>query len=378
MRRTHRGAKQRLTSRDGQRHRQIRAIGNAVALAIVLTLVIAASSARARGLIASVPQRDGATATMARPVGGHKAGKKKTAPRTADGRPELDGVWDFATATPLERPTEFAGRPVLTDQEAEAYVKTLANDGCRIIKCDGGQQGRLDSAYGAEWWGWRTKLAWNRTSLVVDPPDGRIPPLTPEAQAQGQNRSRGRRILNGPEDFSVADRCLVGFNSGPPMNPGAYNNFMQLFQTRDHVVLLNEMIHNSRIIPLDQRPHLPANIRQWVGDSRGRWDGDTLVVETTNFRADSNPRSGIADHSRLTERFTRVDADTLLYEYTMDDPRRWTQPWTVQIPMAKAPDGTRVYEYACHEGNYAMANSLNASRDEERKEQSQAPDAPPR
>ena len=294
-----------------------------------------------------------------------KTGKRARIPRTADGRPDLGGLWDFATATPLERPPEFAGKPVLTEQEARAYVKGLPNDGCRIIKCDGGEQGRLDSAYGAEWWAWGATLSWNRTSLIVDPPDGRIPPLTTEAMRQAGELGVTRRTLDGPEDFSVADRCLVGFNSGPPMTPSVYNNFMQVFQTGDHVVILNEMIHNARIVPLDGRPHLPSTVRQWVGDSRGRWDGDTLIVETTNFRADSNRRGGIGDESHLVERFTRVNAETLLYEYTMNDAKRWTKPWTVQIPMIRAPDGTQMYEYACHEGNYAMRNSLSAARSAE-------------
>ena len=293
-------------------------------------------------------------------------------PRLPDGRPDLQGVWDFATATPLQRPTEFADKPVLSDAEAETFLKELPNGGCRFVKCDGSATGRLESAYDDAWYDAGSRLAENRTSLVVDPTDGRIPPLTPEAQqrlAEIRALDRSRALLAGPEEATITDRCIVGFNSGPPMNPSAYNNMVQITQTSTHVVILNEMIHSARIVPLDGRPHLPASLPQWVGDARGRWEGDTLVVETTSFRRDSilGPGGGTSIDPRgvrLVERFTRTGADTLQYGYTMNDPRTWTRPWTVRIPMARSSD--HIYEYACHEANYSMPNRLSAARAAER------------
>jgi hypothetical protein len=202
----------------------------------------------------------------------------------------------------------------------------------------------------------------------VDPPSGTIPPLTPEAQkkvAEVRTLDRSRALLDGPEQATLTDRCIMGFNSGPPMTPSAYNNLVQIVQAGSHVVILNEMVHNARLVPVDGRPHHPASVRLWAGDSRGRWEGDTLVVETTNFRRDSlvgasGSTSTDPESIRLIERFTRTNADTLQYEYTMNDPRTWTKPWTVRIPMKLSAEP--IYEYACHEGNYSMANRLSAAR----------------
>jgi hypothetical protein len=299
-------------------------------------------------------------------------------PRLPDGRPDLQGVWNFASATPLQRPAQFADKPVLTAAEAEAYLKNLPKDGCRLVKCDGSDRSKLESAYDEAWWDQGTKLADNRTSLIIDPPDGKVPPLTPEAQkkiADTIKADRGRAPLDGAEGATVTDRCLLGFNSGPPMNPSAYNNMVQITQSKDYVVIFNEMIHNSRIVPLDGRPHLPSTLQQWAGDSRGRWEGDTLVVETTNFRPDSIPgplgaTSTDPVNARLVERFTRANADTLQYEYTITDSHTWARPWTVRIPMMKTAE--QVYEYACHEGNYSMPNRLSAARAGDRKAQSPA------
>jgi hypothetical protein len=301
---------------------------------------------------------------------GNSTEAKAGVPRLSDGRPDLQGVWSFASATPLERPPQFAGKPVLTDAEAEAFLKDLPSGGCRFVKCDGSDAGKLESAYDDAWYEAGSTLAENRTSLIVDPPDGRVPPLTaPAAQKAAAMRSldRARAFLDGAEGATASDRCIIGFNSGPPMNPSAYNNMVQIFQTSSHVVIYNEMIHNARIVPLDDRPHLSAGIRQWVGDSRGRWDGDTLVVETTNFRPDSGGSSTDPEDLRLIERFTRVSPNTLSYEYTMNDPHTWTRPWTVRIPMTKSTD--QIFEYACHEGNYSMANRLSASRANDAKNQ---------
>jgi hypothetical protein len=289
--------------------------------------------------------------------------KKAGAPRLSDGRPDLQGVWNFSTATPLERPPHFASKSVLTDAEAQAFLKALPSGGCRFVKCDGSDTSKLESAYDDGWYDAGSTLADNRTSLIVDPPDGKIPPLTPRAAqkvAATRALDRGRAFLAGPEGATPSDRCLIGFNSGPPMTPSAYNNNMQIFQTSSHVVIYNEMIHNARIVPLDGHPHLGASISQWTGDSRGRWEGDTLIVETTNLRADTGGSSPNPDTLRLVERFTRISADRLSYEYTMNDPRTWTKPWTVRVPMTKSAD--LIFEYACHEGNYSMPNRLSAAR----------------
>ena len=202
-----------------------------------------------------------------------------------------------------------------------------------------------------------------RTSLIVDPPNGRIPPVTTDGQARKDAVAvrRGRPAF-GPEDRSIGERCLLGFNAGPPMEPRAYNNHAQLFQTPDHVVILNEMVNDSRIIPLDGRDHLPEDVTQWRGDSRARWEGDTLVVETRNFHTDTafSERQGSSPGMVLTERFTRVDGETLLYAATMDDSSTWTQPWTFEVTMFRTDEP--VYEYACHEGNIGMDGILAGAR----------------
>ena len=288
-------------------------------------------------------------------------------PRTSDGRPDLQGVWSFAWATPLERTDQFANKPVLTDAEAARFLKGLPAGGCRFIKCDGSAQNRLESAYDDSWYDPGSTLADNRTSLIVDPPDGRVPPMTPEARqqvAEARAQDRGRALIDGPEQATLVDRCLVGFNSGPPMNPSAYNNMVQITQTSRYVVIYNEMVHNSRIVPLDGRPLPPSDMRLLTGVSRGRWEGDTLVVETSHFRRDSvvgpSGHSSIdPDHFRLVERFSRTAAG-LQYEYTMHDPRTWTKPWTVRVPMRASDEP--IYEYACHEGNHSMPNRLAAAR----------------
>src|SRR5215510_10204395 len=237
--------------------------------------------------------------TLALVIGGvltaRTGAQKSNVPRLADGRPDLQGVWSFESATPLQRPPQFANKPVLTDAETEAFLKSIPSGGCRFVKCDGSDSGRLESAYDDTWYAAGSTLADNRTSLVVDPPDGKVPPLTAAAQKKVETAralDRGRALLDGPEQATLTDRCIIGFNSGPPMNPSAYNNNVQITQTPTHVVIHNEMIHSSRIVPLDGRPHLSTNVRQWLGDSRGRWEGDTLVVETTNFRRESQVGPG--------------------------------------------------------------------------------------
>ena len=313
----------------------------------------------------------------------------QTLPRTPDGQPDLHGVWDFRTMTPLERPTDQE-QAFLSEEEAAALEagatarreRLLEPSEVRTEPLPAGGGGLAVGGYNDFWLDYGTNvIADRRTSLVVDPPDGRLPALTPEGDALRQVGSlwedlpigRPVRVRSAgvgsdyPEDRGLAERCLVGFNSGPPMMPSGYNNNMQLFQTPGHVVILNEMVHDARIIPLDGRPHLPANVRQWMGDSRGRWEGDTLVVETKNltehtgsFDPSATQAIGTGLTVTLTERFRRLDADTLLYEYTVDDPTIFTRPFTVAVPMRR--NDTPMFEYACHEGNYGLLNILSGAR----------------
>ena len=308
------------------------------------------------------------------------------APRTAWGQPDLQGVWDFRTITPLQRPEELADQEFLTEEEAANIEQEAADRDARLWE-QGARRTEAGGNVGAynNFWmdrGLKAVGTW-RTSLIVDPPDGRIPPLRPGAVEHIGSASEdlaGHRPVrfrvggigaDGPEDRGLGVRCLLGFNSGPPMIPSAYNNNMQLFQTAAYVVILNEMVHDARIVPLDRRPHLPEDVRHWMGDARGHWDGDTLVVETTNF-TDKTPSftptltssMGTGETLTLTERFRRVDADTLLYEYTVDDPTTFTRPFTAAIPMRKSE--APIFEYACHEGNYGMEGILAGARAEEK------------
>jgi hypothetical protein len=290
--------------------------------------------------------------------------KSWTAPRTADGQPDLQGVWSFATLTPLERPPELAGKQVFSDQEALEYEK-VTRERRDPDRRDGTKEADVGRAYNASWWDFGTRIVGSRrTSLIVDPPDGKVPALTPDGQQRADARATARRLhpADGPEDRSLPERCIQWGTAGPPMVPSAYNNNFQLFQSRNYVVILNEMIHDARVIPLDGRPHLPQGIRQLLGDSRGRWDGATLVVDTTNFTDKTNFR-GAGPDLHLIERFTRVAPDTLLYEFTVDDPKSFTKPWSAAIPTVRNDD--LIYEYACHEGNYGMFGILKGARVEE-------------
>jgi hypothetical protein len=291
--------------------------------------------------------------------------KTWTAPRTADGHPDLQGIWDFRSVTPLERPDTLGGKQTLTDQEADEVEAAAAQ---RLVERDRGPRKGETGSYNAFWVDSGTAVRSKQGSLIVDPPDGKLPPFTPDGQKKLAARTEAlRRPAFGPEDRSVGERCILGFNAGPPMVPGAYNQNVQLFQAPGYVVLLNEMVHNARIVPMDGRPH--GSIRQWSGDSRGRWEGDTLVVETTHFTNKGigalQPRLQATDENlHLVERFTRLDADTLLYEFTVNDPTTWTKPWTASIRMAKSRD--QMYEYACHEGNYGLVGILEGARAEDR------------
>ena len=291
--------------------------------------------------------------------------------RTTWGVPDLRGIWDFRTITPLERPRDLAGKDVLTETEANEFEEQMARrraeaDTLAIPERCIGSSNFVDcvGSYNQLWFDRGTEVVQDRrTSLIVDPPDGRIPALTPAARKRAEEIAAiRRRPPRGPEDRRVGARCIVGFNSGPPMSPSAYNNNMQVFQAPGIVAILNEMVHDVRIIPLDGRDHLPSQIRQWMGDSRGRWQGDTLVVDTTNL-TDQTMFKGSGENMHVVERFRRLDAGTLLYEYTIDDPESFVRPWTAVFPMRKS-EGP-IFEYACHEGNYSMFNLLSGARAEE-------------
>ena len=292
-------------------------------------------------------------------------------PRTSWGTADLQGVWDFRTITPMERPEKFADKAFLTVEEA-AEIENI-----RALQ-DAGRDDEVPSDivgnYNTFWFDRGTSVIDTmRTSLVVDPPDGRVPALTPAAERARAAMTEARKNTGphepapggwvddlGPNGLQV--RCVTGFNSGPPMTPGGYNNNVQILQTPNTVVLYNEMNHNPRVVPLDGMPL--SGLRQWTGESRGYWDGDTLVVETKNFlRETSFMRGGASADLQLSERFRRISPDVLLYEVTVNDPATWTRPWTYEVPMLLNQEP--IYEYACHEGNYSMAVILSGAREKE-------------
>src|SRR2546425_4101716 len=339
------------------------------AMAIVIAVILsnAVSSAGQARSAAPTVKKAAATATW-------------TPPRTPDGRPDLQGVWLIRTATPLERPKALEGRQFLTAEE----VAELRKRADRIFNTGnsdfaGGdtvflaalanveQYKNPNTTHGA------TEMVErefdNRTSLIVDPPDGRIPPFTAAAQQrQAAARAAGQRPPAGPEELSTAHRCL---SWSVPRLGGRYGAgdlaYYQILQTPGYVVFFMETGDEARIVPLDDRPHLSQGLRQWRGDSRGRWEGNTLVVDTTNFSDKVLIRGISSDPTEalhITERLTRVNANTIDYQFTIDDPKTWTRPWTAAVPMVKTDE--HMYEYACHEGNYGMVGILAGARAEER------------
>ena len=307
---------------------------------------------------------------IAGPVSSQQAkpsAKSFTPPRTPDGQPDMQGIWSNAILTPLERPADLKDKAFFTKEEASAYVKRTIEQNNKDKRDGSGTDADVARAYNDFWWDRGTGIAKTlRTSLIVDPPDGRIPALTPLAQKRAEQVKEARRLhpADGPEDRPVGERCILLNSAGPPMMPSAYNNNYQVVQTAQTFVILNEMVHDARVIPLDGRPHVPQNIRLWMGDSRGHWDGNTLVVDTTNFTGQT-PFRGSGPNLHLTERFTRMDAETLLYEFTVDDPESFAKPWTAAIPSVRTTGP--ILEYACNEGNYGMTGLLSAARAEEKK-----------
>ncbi len=287
----------------------------------------------------------------------------QSVPRTPWGAPDIQGVWDFRSLTPMERPEDLADTEVFTAEEAAEF----SEESIRRRSRDNDTSGRV-VPYNDFWFDEGTSVTTQRTSLIVDPPNGRMPAMTTGAMKRVDAARMARKGTGaheptpggfvedlGPGHLQV--RCILGFNSGPPMAPSAYNNNMQLLQTENMVVLFAEMNHDARFVYLDDRPGLDPDIRQWHGDSRGYWDGDTLVVETRNFLRETNfQRGATTANLTLTERFTRVNEDTLRYDATLDDPTVWISPWTYSVPMQRLDQP--LYEYACHEGNYGIYNIL--------------------
>jgi hypothetical protein len=298
-----------------------------------------------------------------------QASKSKTIPRTPDGHPDLQGVWTNATITPMVRPANFANKPTISEAEAKDFAKAAAaelqsNDGAsdspglraagsggtggyNVLFIDRGSQlARVDGQY--------------RTSLIIDPPEGKMPAYTKEANQRLAQMMRSFMSYNTVKDRPVSERCLVGFSStsGPPMMPVLYNNNYEIVQTPDAVMILVEMDHDVRTIRMNST-HVAATIRKWLGDSIGKWEGDTLVVDTTNFN-DQTMFQGASPNLHVIERFQRMDADTILYKVTIDDPSTFAKQWTMEFPFV-ATRGP-VYEYACHEGNYALTDILGGAR----------------
>jgi len=292
----------------------------------------------ARAAIVSI-----AVAGFAAALAGHAQRPVRTAPwtppRTPWGEPDLQGIWNYATMTPLERPRDLAGKRVLNDEETAAYER----------ETDARQRATNNTA-GPDWWDPGTRrLVDGRTSLIVDPEDGRLPATTDGARQRAAARAEARPrggLPDGPEDLGLNVRCLQWATAGPPLLPGVYNNNVQFVQTRDYIAIVSEMIHDARIVPMDGRPH--GAIRRWMGDSRGHWEGRTLVVDTINF-SDKTEFRGASDQLHLVERFTRLDADTIGYRFTAEDPTTWTREWTAEFPLKRSDQG--MFEYACHEGN---------------------------
>jgi hypothetical protein len=290
-------------------------------------------------------------------VSGFAAGAPPVS-RTPDGRPDLQGIWNNSTQTPLQRPVALGNKQFYTDEEL-ARLQPHDHDSDALATGDPG-------TYNQFWWEEGGFL--KQTSLIVDPPNGRIPPLTPDGERRrAEFRARGDNRSDNPEERNLAERCIT---RSVPKLPGGYNNNFQIVQTPGYIMIMQEMIHEARIIPLDGRPHAASAITSYLGDSRGRWEGDTLVVETTNFRRNVDETSynccgGSSDHLSIVERFTLVDNDAIDYRYTVNDPTMFTRPWTVSVPMRRV-DGP-IYEYACHEGNVGMEGILRGGRAEERR-----------
>jgi hypothetical protein len=294
------------------------------------------------------------------------SGKAWTPPRTPDGQPDLQGYWTNNTVTPLERPKGLGAKEFYTEEELAARIK---QEGARLKENE--EEGRptepgtaADVHYDFSQFGLdraQSTLSWDRRTSLIVGPEGTVPPLLPQARnraAELAAQNRGHE-MDGPENRGLSARCLILPEEGVPMLPAAYNNNMQIVQGPGYVAILHEMNHSVRMIPTDGRPHAPQSIRQWRGDPSGHWEGETLVVDVTNFTA-RNPFRGSGEKLHVVERFTRVDENTILYRFTVEDPETWDKPWMAELAMAK--EKGPIYEFACHEGNYALANTLRGAR----------------
>jgi len=331
------------------------------------------------GFAALLSMAQGQVASRAEPAAAKSTKQNWTVPRTPDGHPDFQGVWANNIATPLERPKELEGRALLTDQEVAALKKKaheLFGDGNSdaafgdtvyrtvLANVKGSTSGfkSVDGETGDYSSVWTVEREWeNRTSLITDPADGRLPAMTPEGQKRrAANGFEYTRRSDGPQDRALQERCIT---YGSPQLTAGYQSYSQIVQTANLVVFETEMIHDVRIMPLDGRPHLPSTVRLWLGDSRGHWEGDTLVVDTTNYKPASFMGAS-SDKLHVTERFTRTGPESLQYEITINDPETWIKPWSLMIPLKHTPD--QIYEYACQEGNIGLEGILAGARAEER------------
>jgi hypothetical protein len=314
-------------------------------------------------------------ALLSAPVAAQTTKSKLSAVPRIDGHPDLSGVWTNATVTPMERPAQFAGKPTLTDAEAAIFENALTQD---LKDEDGKSDGPLIRAAGSSGTGGYNALfidrgsqmdridGVKRSSLIIDPPDGKIPPVTDAAKARRAKEMRNFFNYDDVKNRPLSERCIIGFGStsGPPMMPVLYNNTYEFVQTKDTLMILVEMVHDIRVIRMNGT-HPPSNVRELLGDSISHWEGDTLVVDTTNFRPDAS-FMGASENLHVIERFERTNPDTILYKVTIDDPSTFTKQWTMEFPFnaTKGP----VYEYACHEGNYAMTDIMGGAREMEKKQ----------
>ena len=333
------------------RHRSLASFG-------VLLVVTAAMALGTRGVA-------GQAAASAKPA---QTPRKWTVPRTPDGQPDLQGYWTNSTYVPLERPDRVT-KAFYTEQEFATLIKAAAAREAEQTEPGTTADVHYDfTQFGLD----RSQSAFVkddlRTSLIVDPTNGKLPPLTAEGQKRAADRAAERRRMGATTDavqnMPNGTRCLIMAGSGPPMMNAGYNNNYQIVQGQGYVMILVEMIHDARIIPIDGRAPLPETMRQWMGDSRGHWEGDTLVIETANLNG-KNPFRGSSENMHITERLARVSADTLSYRFTVTDPATWATPWTAEAPMTKSVGP--IFEHACHEGNYGVMNTLAGARLQDKK-----------
>lgn len=323
------------------------------------------SSLVSRGILVVLTAAAGIGQTSPNAAKPPSPAKRAAVARTPDSHTDLQGIWSFATLTPLERPAALAGKTHLTDEEAADFAKR-AIAGRNFDRRDGGAEADVSRAYNDLFYDFG-KRASNQTSLIIDPPDGKLPLLTEAGQKRASDRvARLARVPEGPEDRPLWERCILGFNSGPPIMPSGYNNNLQIILSSGYAMIMTEMVHSARAVPLDGRPH--GTVRQLMGDSRGHWEGTTLVVDTINFTNQGTGTIGLRvtmdENLHLVERFSLQNASTLIYQFTVDDPTVWTKPWTASVPMTKSDEP--IFEYACHEGNYGMEDILAGARAQEK------------